>query len=79
MNLPASWRVLFAQRSNTALGRIQFALAGVNAHINRDLALAIAKTCHQENVAPTHAHAEYRAYTALNETLDSLINQANRS
>jgi hypothetical protein len=73
---PKSWRVLFEQRSNSALARIQFALAGVNAHINRDLAPAIAQTCHQATRVPAHATAEYRAYTALNETLDSLINQA---
>jgi hypothetical protein len=73
---PGSWRVLFEQRSNTALARIQFALAGVNAHINRDLAVAIVKTCNLANLSPAHATAEYRAYTALNETLDSLINQA---
>ena len=38
VNLPVSWRVMFEQRPNTALARIQFALAGVNAHIDRDLA-----------------------------------------
>ncbi len=73
---PASWRVLFEQRPNTTVARIQFALAGVNAHINRDLAPAISTTCNQGNLVPAHATAEYRAYTALNETLDSLINQA---
>jgi len=75
-NPPASWRVMFEQRPNTALARIQFALAGVNAHINRDLAPAISTTCNQGNLVPAHATAEYRAYTALNTTLDSLINQA---
>jgi uncharacterized protein DUF5995 len=73
---PASWRVMFEQRPNAALARIQFALAGVNAHINRDLAPAIAKTCNQANLVPAHATPEYRAYTALNDTLDLLINQA---
>jgi hypothetical protein len=67
---------MFQQRPNTALARIQFALAGVNAHINRDLPPAIFTTCSQGNLVPAHATAEYRAYTALNETLDSLINQA---
>ncbi len=75
-NPPVSWRVMFEQRPNTALARIQFALAGVNAHIDRDLAPAIAMTCNQGNLAPAHGTAEYRAYTALNETLDSLINRA---
>jgi hypothetical protein len=73
---PASWRVMFEQRPNSALARIQFALAGINAHINRDLAPAISTTCNLWNLVPAHATAEYRAYTALNETLDTLINQA---
>jgi len=78
VSAPASWRVLFAERSNRSLARIQFALAGVNAHINRDLAPAIARTCKQGNLTPAHATAEYRAYTVLNDTLDDLINQAKR-
>ncbi len=77
-SLPASWRVMFEQRTNRSLARIQFALAGVNAHINRDLAPAIAQTCTRGSLAPAHGTAEYRAYTALNDTLDSLIEQAKR-
>jgi hypothetical protein len=75
---PESWRVLFEQRSNAALARIQFALAGVNAHINRDLAVAVSKTCSQAGNKPLHQTAEYQAYTAVNATLDSLIGQATR-
>jgi hypothetical protein len=75
---PRSWCILFAQRSNLSLARIQFALAGVNAHINRDLAFAIASTCAQAKIAVSHTTPEYRAYTALNATLDSLIERAKR-
>ena len=46
-DLPESWRIMFAQRTNPSLARIQFALAGVNAHINRDLALALVSTSSQ--------------------------------
>jgi hypothetical protein len=70
---PQSWRVLFEQRANRALARIQFALSGVNAHINRDLAVAIVKMCQ-----PRYQTIQYQAYTALNTTLDSLIEQAKR-
>ncbi len=75
---PASWQLLFAARSNTALARLQFALVGVNAHINRDLAVAVAKLCRDSGTPPAHDTAQYQAYTALNETLDSLIEQAKR-
>src|SRR6185295_7578724 len=34
---PSAWRPLFEARSTPGIARIQFALAGMNAHINRDL------------------------------------------
>src|SRR4051812_40125452 len=41
---PRCWRALFERRNWTALARVQCALAGVNAHINHDLPLAIVLT-----------------------------------
>jgi len=75
---PESWQLLFAARSNAALARLQFALVGVNAHINRDLAVAVAKLCRDSGVQPSHDTPQYQAYTAVNSTLDSLIEQAKR-
>src|ERR1700736_1189152 len=31
---PGCWRALFTSRSQTLIARVQFALAGINAHIN---------------------------------------------
>jgi hypothetical protein len=76
--LPESWRILFAQRANARLMRVQFALAGVNAHINRDLAVAVVKTCGGAGIAVRHETAEYQQYTALNGILDGLIERAKR-
>ncbi|MGH4011299.1 MAG: DUF5995 family protein [Pseudonocardiaceae bacterium] len=42
---PRSWRVLFDNRSDTRISRLHFAVAGMNAHINFDLALAVVSTC----------------------------------
>lgn len=39
--LPACWRPLFVQRGNVHLIAIQFILAGLTAHIFRDLSLAV--------------------------------------
>src|SRR5262249_30686353 len=33
---PRAWRPLFQQRRDRRVARLQFALAGMNAHINRD-------------------------------------------
>ncbi len=73
------WQVLFNSRSQPAIARIQFALAGINAHINHDLAEAIVATCQVTGTTPDHGGAQYRDYTAVNSTLDGLIESAKRT
>jgi hypothetical protein len=73
---PGCWQALFAVRNQTAIARIQFALAGMNAHINHDLPQAILTTCQATSIAPQHGTAQYNDYTALNNTLDSLVESA---
>ena len=75
-NCPDCWRALFSVRGELRIARIQFAMAGVNAHINHDLAEAVVTTCAAHATAPEHACAQYRDYTALNSTLDSMIDMA---
>lgn len=70
------WQALFAQRGQPAIARIQFAMAGINAHINHDLPEAIVATCQDSGAAPQHGTAHYSDYTALNATLDNLIDLA---
>jgi hypothetical protein len=76
---PGSWAVMFACRDNRRIARIQFALAGINAHINRDLPEAIVATCKVTQTAPRHGTPQYHDYTELNATLDTLINVAKRT
>lgn len=47
---PMTWRVLFHNRSDARISRLHFAAAGVNAHINFDLALAVVSTCERLGV-----------------------------
>jgi hypothetical protein len=75
---PGCWRALFSVRSNIRLARIQFALAGVNAHINHDLPEAIVTTCEASATVPQHGTPQYLDYTALDATLDTLIETAKR-
>jgi hypothetical protein len=70
--VPDCWSVLFERRNQTAVARVQFALAGVNAHINHDLSLALVRT----GVAPVHDSPHYRDYTAINTTLQALTDRA---
>jgi hypothetical protein len=70
---PGCWQALFAQRNQPAIARIQFALAGMNAHINHDLPQAVVATCRATGISPQHGTTQYNDYTALDTTLDSLI------
>jgi hypothetical protein len=74
--LPACWRAPFDVRRNTRIARIQFALAGINAHINHDLPEAIVATCQATGTVPMHRTPQYQDYTALNVTLDQLVEAA---
>ena len=59
--------------------RIQFALAGVNAHINHDLPEAIVATGRVTGKAPGPRTAQYQDYVSVNPLLDSLIEQVQRA
>jgi Family of unknown function (DUF5995) len=72
------WYAMFSVRSDARIARIQFALAGVNAHINHDLPAALVATCDASNIAPQHGTAQYTDYTNLNATLDGLIETAKK-
>jgi hypothetical protein len=73
---PACWQVLFDSRDHAAVARIQFAIAGINAHINHDLPEALVTTCQVTGTVPDSGGANFSDYTALNSTLDSLIESA---
>jgi hypothetical protein len=78
-NCPGAWRALFSVRGNTQIARIQFALAGINAHINHDLPEAIVATCLARNTVPNHGSPQYADYTAVNAPLDALIDAAKKT
>ena len=78
-NTPSSWNALFESRFTPGVDRIQFALAGMNAHINHDLCLAINATCKATNVVPRHGTAQYNDYTSINPVLAGLIDQAKQN
>jgi Family of unknown function (DUF5995) len=76
---PGCWEAMFAVRDNAEIARIQFALAGMNAHINHDLCLAIQGTSKSTNTVPQHGTAQYNDYTSVNPVLDQLIDQAKQT
>jgi hypothetical protein len=56
---PACWRPLFHYRRHPGVRPLQFALAGINAHIGHDLALAVVDACRTLECAPTDLEDEF--------------------
>src|SRR5271170_4656447 len=69
---PSSWDALLEARYTPGIDRIQFAVAGMNAHINHDLALALLATDAQKNVIPSSGSPQYADYQAVNSLLNTL-------
>jgi hypothetical protein len=65
-----AWDPLFDARADPHVAPIQFALAGMNAHINYDLSLALVETCEELGTTPRRDSAQFRDYTAVNEILE---------
>ncbi|MGA8109849.1 MAG: DUF5995 family protein [Acidobacteriaceae bacterium] len=70
---PAAWSAFFEARFRTGIDRIQFALAGINAHINHDLALALLRTDADLNVTPGPGSTERHDYDAVNALLQTVL------
>jgi hypothetical protein len=73
-----SWKALFEARLGPHIDRVQFALAGMNAHINHDLALALVQTDAEMNLQPRLTGPEHddfeRVNIILNRVLPSALN-----
>lgn len=66
---PACWRPLFDQRAHPGVHPLQFGLAGMNAHIQHDLPLAVIDTCQRRGCAPADLEEDYhRINDVLAET-----------
>jgi hypothetical protein len=72
---PHAWRPLLESRRNTRPRRLQFALAGMNAHINRDLCRALVQVCSHQSF-PKRSSGAYRDYTRVNELLERAEDRA---
>src|SRR5580704_11393293 len=57
--VPGSWSAMLSARYIAGIDRIQFALAGMNAHINHDLSLALLATDQQMGLEPDDASPQH--------------------
>jgi hypothetical protein len=61
-----AWKPLFERRHRRDIAPLQFALAGMNAHINHDLAIGVQDICGELGVRPERGGAEYTDFIAVN-------------
>ena len=64
--LASSWEALFEARHQPGIDRIQFALAGMNAHINHDLSLALIQTNQDLGIHPALTSPEHGDFERVN-------------
>jgi Family of unknown function (DUF5995) len=76
--VPLAWRPLVERRAEPGIEPIQFALAGMNAHINHDLPLAVTETCAALATLPsagTHL-ADYQKVDRLLDAAEQSVRQS---
>jgi hypothetical protein len=76
--VPLAWRPLIELRASAGIEPIQFALAGMNAHINHDLPVAVVTACAHLGTAPgTGPHfADFQKVDQLLDAAEQSIRQS---
>ncbi|MCA6093140.1 DUF5995 family protein [Streptomyces sp. SCA3-4] len=72
---PACWRPLFQLRGHPAVQPLQFALAGINAHIGHDLALALTDTCRALGTEPRALEGDFHRIGEVLVTMEERIRE----
>ena len=67
---PSAWRPLFEARNAPGIARIQFALAGMNAHINRDLPDGIVQSFVALGGDPITDELRLKDFDSINDILE---------
>ncbi|WP_330292404.1 DUF5995 family protein [Streptomyces sp. NBC_00576] len=72
---PACWRPLLQFRRHPGVRPLQFALAGINAHIGHDLALAVVDACRTLDCEPADLEDEFERVGELLVSLEERIRE----
>jgi hypothetical protein len=66
---PKAWKVLIERRSDDRIDPLQFAVAGVNAHINLDLSVSMLQACRELDAEPGSG-TQRTDYLKVNDIFD---------
>lgn len=72
---PACWRPLFQMRRHPYVRPLQFALAGINAHVGHDLPLALLATCRALRAEPDQLEGDFERVGDLLTLLEERIRE----
>lgn len=72
---PACWRPLFELRAHAGVHPLQFALAGMNAHIQHDLPLAVLDTCGRLGCEPEDVEDDYHRVNGVLAEMESTVRE----
>ena len=73
--VPPAWQPLFEARAGGRLP-VQYAVAGMNSHIEHDLPIAVVRTCQARGITPPELR---RDYDAVNDVLASVESGVRRT
>jgi hypothetical protein len=76
--VPVAWQPLVSARSQPGIDAIQFAIAGMNAHNNHDLPIALVRACADLATSPedgTH-QSDYQKVDALLDAAEQSVRQS---
>jgi Family of unknown function (DUF5995) len=76
--VPSAWAPLFEERSTPGILPVQYALAGMNAHIEHDLPMAVVATCRSRGVTPRRRSVR-QDYDSVNDLLALAESEVRRS
>jgi len=73
--IPKAWAPLFEKRAAKHIAPLQFAIAGMNAHINHDLALALVSTSSELGITLDRDTPQHRDYVSVDAVLQRVQDQ----
>jgi len=73
-----AWAPLVERRAHDGIWPVQFALAGMNAHINHDLPIAVVATCEARGVTPS-ARGVHTDFERVNDVLAEVVRPIRQS